>query len=91
MHVVSSTLVPETRSADAGPAPSRPGAVAAAVGISLPDRVVPNRDIAARIGVDDGWIMRRTGILNRRVAGPGERLDGHAARAGAARSGSRRY
>jgi 3-oxoacyl-[acyl-carrier-protein] synthase-3 len=31
--------------------------------------------------VDDGWIVRRTGIRNRRVAGPGERLDGHAARA----------
>ncbi len=48
---------------------------------SLPARVVGNDEIAARLGVEDNWIVRRTGILRRRIAEPGERLDAHAARA----------
>ena len=54
---------------------------AASAAVSLPEQVVPNREIAARLGVEDDWIERRTGILSRRVAAPDERLDGHAARA----------
>jgi 3-oxoacyl-[acyl-carrier-protein] synthase-3 len=79
---VTSTLVPENQALLAPQPSARPGAVAAAVGISLPERIVPNHEIAARIGVPDAWIERRTGILNRRAAAPDERLDGHAARAG---------
>ena len=60
------------------------GAAISSVGASLPETVVPNADIAARIGVSDEWIVRRTGIMARRVAGPTERLTTHAAYAGAA-------
>jgi 3-oxoacyl-[acyl-carrier-protein] synthase-3 len=80
---VSSTLVPESPASLSPERPARSGAVAAAVGISLPERVVANHEIAVRLGVEDAWIVRRTGIMNRRVADPGERLDEHAARAAA--------
>jgi 3-oxoacyl-[acyl-carrier-protein] synthase-3 len=43
------------------------------LGHKLPDRVVPNGPIAARIGVDADWIVRRTGIRERRYAAPDER------------------
>jgi len=85
VEAVSSLLVPDAATASAPApavdAPARPGAVAAAVATSLPERVVGNDEIAARLGVEDNWIVRRTGILRRRIAEPGERLDAHAARA----------
>jgi 3-oxoacyl-[acyl-carrier-protein] synthase III len=43
------------------------------LGHRLPDRVVPNGPIAERIGVDADWIVRRTGIRERRYAAPDER------------------
>jgi 3-oxoacyl-[acyl-carrier-protein] synthase III len=43
------------------------------LGHRLPERVVPNAEIAERIGVDSEWIVRRTGIRERRYAAPGER------------------
>jgi 3-oxoacyl-[acyl-carrier-protein] synthase-3 len=36
------------------------------LGCALPERVVANAPIAARLGVDDRWIERRTGITARR-------------------------
>jgi 3-oxoacyl-[acyl-carrier-protein] synthase-3 len=60
----------------------RTGAAIASVGVSLPARVVPNAPIAARLGVDEDWIVRRTGIRERRIAAPGELLSDHAAAAG---------
>ncbi len=60
------------------------GAAIASVGISLPEAVVPNAEIAPRIGVTDDWIVRRTGIRTRRVAAPDERLVTHATGAAAA-------
>jgi 3-oxoacyl-[acyl-carrier-protein] synthase-3 len=57
------------------------GAAIASVGISLPEAVVPNAEIAPRIGVTDDWIVRRTGIRTRRVAAPDERLVTHASNA----------
>jgi 3-oxoacyl-[acyl-carrier-protein] synthase III len=59
------------------------GAAIASVGISVPAMVVPNAHIAPRIGVTDEWIVRRTGIRTRRVAGPDERLTTHATHAAA--------
>ncbi len=41
-----------------------------------------NAEIGAQLGVPSDWIVRRTGIHSRRIAGAGERLDAHAARAG---------
>ncbi len=43
------------------------------LGHRLPDRVVSNGPIAERIGVDSEWIVRRTGIRERRYAAPDER------------------
>jgi 3-oxoacyl-[acyl-carrier-protein] synthase-3 len=63
-------------------ASSRPGVVAASVGVSLPATIVSNAEIGARLGVPDEWIVRRTGIRSRRVAKAHERLDQHAASAG---------
>jgi len=60
------------------------GAAIASVGASLPQTVVPNSEIAARIGVSDDWIVRRTGIRSRRFAEPTERLSNHATTAAAA-------
>jgi 3-oxoacyl-[acyl-carrier-protein] synthase III len=60
------------------------GAAIASVGASLPRKVVLNAEIAARIGVTDEWIVRRTGIRSRRVAEPGERLTTYASNAGTA-------
>ena len=60
------------------------GAAMASVGVSLPPTVVPNAEISPKIGVTDDWIVRRTGIRTRRVAGPDERLATHATSAAAA-------
>jgi 3-oxoacyl-[acyl-carrier-protein] synthase III len=57
---------------------TRAGAAIASVAMSLPSTVVSNEQIAERIGVDHGWIERRTGIRSRRVAEPEERLATHA-------------
>jgi 3-oxoacyl-[acyl-carrier-protein] synthase III len=53
------------------------------LGHYLPEEVVPNEPIAQRIGVDDEWIVRRTGIRSRHRAAPDERLIDLAANAGA--------
>ncbi len=52
-----------------------------AAGMALPGQVRTNADIAARLGVDEQWITRRTGTSERRVAAPGQRLDHFAAEA----------
>ena len=48
------------------------------LGHHVPPEVVPNGPIAERIGVDDAWIVKRTGIKSRRRALPGERLTDYA-------------
>jgi 3-oxoacyl-[acyl-carrier-protein] synthase-3 len=69
--------MPETATAHAlnGSGTRAPLRTARVVGLGhkLPDRVVPNGPIAERIGVDDEWIVRRTGIRERRYAAPDER------------------
>jgi 3-oxoacyl-[acyl-carrier-protein] synthase-3 len=52
------------------------------LGHHVPPEVVPNGPIAERIGVDDAWIVKRTGIKSRRRALPGERLSDYATFAG---------
>ena len=69
------------------PADARPGVRSAAIlglGHALAGKVVPTRDIAARLGVEEPWLVRRTGIRERRHAAPGETLAGLAVRAGRA-------
>jgi 3-oxoacyl-[acyl-carrier-protein] synthase-3 len=58
------------------------GAAVSSVGVAVPSRVVDNAAIAARLGVDEEWIVARTGVRERRIAGPGEELTGLAAQAG---------
>ena len=60
------------------------GAGIASVAASLPRRVVGNEEIAERVGVSADWIVERTGVQERRVAEPGERLTEYAADAGGA-------
>jgi 3-oxoacyl-[acyl-carrier-protein] synthase-3 len=55
----------------------------AAVGVGLPEEVVQNAPIAARLGVEEDWIVSRTGVRERRRANGSEGLTALAARAGA--------
>jgi 3-oxoacyl-[acyl-carrier-protein] synthase-3 len=52
------------------------------LGHHVPPEVVPNADIAPRIGVDDAWIQKRTGIKSRRRAAAHETLADYATIAG---------
>ncbi|MDE3131918.1 MAG: 3-oxoacyl-ACP synthase, partial [Acidobacteriota bacterium] len=48
------------------------------MGASLPQGIVESSEIEARLGLAPEWIARRTGIRQRHVAAPGERLETHA-------------
>lgn len=52
------------------------------LGHAVPARRVGNAEIEARIGVEPGWIERRTGVRERRWAVEGETLSGLAVEAG---------
>jgi 3-oxoacyl-[acyl-carrier-protein] synthase III len=69
--------------APAGFAPQRRqrGSAIAAAGMAVPDHVVSNEPIAERLGVDDHWIRKRTGVVERRIAEPGTTCAGLAAEA----------
>ena len=41
-------------------------------GAYLPDRIVTNAELAARLDTSDEWIVQRTGIRQRHIAAPGE-------------------
>lgn len=47
-----------------------PIAMIAGLGISLPDRVLTNADFERMLETTDAWIVERTGIRERRIAGP---------------------
>jgi 3-oxoacyl-[acyl-carrier-protein] synthase III len=61
----------------------RCGAEMIGVGTALPAKIVPNSELDERLGIDAEWIVKRTGIEERRSAQPGERLFEFAAAAGA--------
>jgi 3-oxoacyl-[acyl-carrier-protein] synthase III len=89
MLPLESELAPAPSRLSRSAAAPRSGAIVASVAVSVPETIVSNAEVGARIGVDDDWIVRRTGIHSRRVAGPGERLETHAtasARAALARA-----
>ncbi|HTX69253.1 MAG TPA: 3-oxoacyl-ACP synthase, partial [Thermoleophilia bacterium] len=48
------------------------GARIAALGVSIPERVVTNDELAATLDTSDDWIRSRTGIRERRVTAPHE-------------------
>jgi 3-oxoacyl-[acyl-carrier-protein] synthase-3 len=53
------------------------------LGRALPDTVVTNADLEARLDTSDTWIRERTGIVERRVADPGQTTADLAVTAGA--------
>ena len=64
----------------------------AGTGAYLPPRVLANAEVAALAGVSEEWIIRRTGIRERRVAADGDgaaTMSGHASRAALADAGVR--
>jgi len=72
---------PAERAAEAQERPVR-GAGIAAVAMCVPDRVVANAQITERLGIDANWIAKRTGVQERRIAWPEERLSAFATEAG---------
>src|SRR3954468_2143808 len=48
------------------------GATIVGWGTGVPDGRVPNAGLEGGRGTNDAWIVERTGIRERRVAGPGE-------------------
>lgn len=58
------------------------GVAIAGFGHAVPERRVANAEIEGRLGLEPGWIERRTGIRQRRWAGPNDTLSGLAAAAG---------
>lgn len=53
------------------------------LGAATGGQTVPTTDVAARVGVDEAWILRRTGIASRPHIVPGETTASLAVRAGA--------
>ncbi len=69
--------------------PSR--SILAGVGAYLPARVVSNDELAERVDTTDAWIVERTGIRQRHIAGPDETcafMGAAAARAALAQAGA---
>jgi 3-oxoacyl-[acyl-carrier-protein] synthase III len=64
------------------PAPRQArGAAIRSAAIAVPRAVVANASIAERFGVDDRWIRKRTGVVERRIARDGETVASLAAEA----------
>jgi 3-oxoacyl-[acyl-carrier-protein] synthase III len=61
----------------------RTGAEIGSVAMAVPERAVQNAPIARRLGIAEEWITKRTGVRERRIAGPEERVSALAAEAGA--------
>jgi len=58
------------------------GAGMVALGTAIPERVVTSAEIAATLGIEEEWILARTGIRERRRAEPDALLSDYAAAAG---------
>jgi 3-oxoacyl-[acyl-carrier-protein] synthase-3 len=53
------------------------------VATEVPAGRLTNAELAKRFGVSEDWIVSRTGVIERPIAAPGERLSDYSARAGA--------
>ncbi|HEU4648058.1 MAG TPA: beta-ketoacyl-ACP synthase III [Gemmatimonadales bacterium] len=53
---------------------ARPIAEIAGLGVALPKRIVTNDDLSKTLDTTNEWIVERTGIRERRIAGPDETL-----------------
>lgn len=65
------------------PPPALGGVAIGAVGVALPNAIRTNEPIAARLGVDEDWIVARTGVRERRIAAADEGVVDLAVAAGA--------
>lgn len=81
-YVSSATSRPAA--ADTPLKPALHSAGIAGLGVAFPEQVVTNAPIAERLGVEESWIVSRTGVQERRHAQPGETLEQIAAEAGRA-------
>jgi 3-oxoacyl-[acyl-carrier-protein] synthase-3 len=77
--VLEQALAPEHRRQSRGAT-----AAILAVATELPEGRLTSAELATRLGISEDWILSRTGIRERRQAGPDERLTDYAIRAGAA-------
>ena len=77
---IHSRLQPAGERAAAALAPARPAMLSVAG--EVPSARVTTAELAERLGVTEDWIVSRTGIRERPVAAPEERLSDFAARAG---------
>lgn len=68
MNQVPAALDPSAAFQTGGP-PGAPG-----LGVALPERVVTSAEVAERLGVDEHWVVSRTGIRERRWLRDDERL-----------------
>src|ERR1700712_1009682 len=48
------------------------GAIIAGTGSSVPEKRLTNADLSTMVDTNDEWIVQRTGIRERRIAGEGE-------------------
>ena len=48
------------------------GAIIAGTGSFVPEKRLTNDDLSKMVDTNDEWIVQRTGIRERRIAGPGE-------------------
>ena len=48
------------------------GAIIAGTGSFLPEKRLTNDELSKMVDTNDEWIVQRTGIRERRIAGPGE-------------------
>ncbi len=65
------------------------GAVVTGWGTALPDKIVTNEDLSARLDTSDAWITERTGIKERRIGGTTSQLAIEAGRQALDRAGRR--
>ena len=64
--------VPVLETAHVPAQPVRVRSLLQGIGGYLPERIVTNAELAARVDTSDAWIVERTGIRQRHVAGPHE-------------------
>src|SRR4051794_38187275 len=81
--LMHSSIATDAPLAEPRGAPRARTAGIAGLGVALPQEVVPNAAIAGRLGVEEDWIVSRTGVRERRRAGGSEGLTALAARAAA--------
>jgi len=70
--VAAPALSPQPAEAATTAQPRQVRSIVAGIGGYLPERIVTNAELAARVDTSDAWIRERTGISQRHIAGPHE-------------------